>query len=111
MYQMQQQQDIYLNSRKKEKLNNLEKQVNLYFILKYKGSESPCTHGWDSSVCNHTELGQARVFWSLGQLPLWRPVDKRMSSVVVLKYIINSEAHTKSNIVKRRVGMARTRTP
>jgi hypothetical protein len=34
-----------------------------------------------------------------------------MSSVVVLKYIINSEAHTKQNIEKRSVGMARTRTP
>ena len=34
-----------------------------------------------------------------------------MSSVVVLKYIINSEAHNKRKIEKRSVGMARTRTP
>ena len=61
-------------------------------------------------MCNHTELGQARVS-EPRVLPLWRPVAKGMSSVVVLKYIINSEAHIKSNIEKRRVGMARTRTP
>jgi len=34
-----------------------------------------------------------------------------MSSVVVLEYIINSEAHTNRKIAKRSVGMARTGTP
>jgi len=34
-----------------------------------------------------------------------------MSSVVILKYINNSEAHTKSNIEKSGERVARTRTP
>ena len=60
---------------------------------------------------NRTHLGQSTSILEPRALPLWRPVAKRMSSVVVLEYIINSEAHTKSNIEKRRVGMARTRNP
>jgi len=56
-------------------------------------------------------LGQSTSILEPRVLPLWRPVDKGMSSVVILKYINNSEAHTKSNIAKRSKGMARTRTP
>ena len=68
---MQRPQDIYLRSKKKTKSSKSAKLEQELCIRKSEGSRRrrACAHGWEKSVCTHTDLGQAFAF-SLGLFPL-----------------------------------------